>query len=98
MRRGGGRGTREGEDAVEIPVSYDKRDNGLSNYPAKRLNRATMKFVLSASFFFFRGVRSKELAAMMASLTILQSAVNSINYSRIIFFLYVNISSNVVTT
>jgi len=42
-----------GKDAAEIPVSYDKRDNGLSNYPVERLNRATMKFVLSASFFSF---------------------------------------------
>lgn len=52
---GGEEGGREksdvGEDAAEIPVSYDKRDNGLSNYPVKRLNRTTMKFVLSASFF-----------------------------------------------
>lgn len=40
---------RECEDAAEILVSYDKRDNGLSNYPAERLNRATMKFVLSVS-------------------------------------------------
>lgn len=37
---------------TEIPVTYDKRDNGLSNYPAERLNRAaTPKSVLSASFF-----------------------------------------------
>jgi len=42
-----------GEDAAEILVSYDKRDNGLSNYPVERLNRATMKFVLSTSFLFF---------------------------------------------
>lgn len=55
-RRRRGRGARkegeEGEDAAEIPVTYDKRDNGLSNYPAERLNRAAMpKSVLSASFF-----------------------------------------------
>lgn len=37
---------------TEIPVTYDKRDNGLSNYPAERLNRAARpKSVLSASFF-----------------------------------------------
>lgn len=42
------------EDAAEIPVSRDKRDNGLSNYPAKRLNRATMKLVSSFFSFPFR--------------------------------------------
>lgn len=57
-REGWGRGWQKvgrggGKDAAEIPVSYDKRDNGLSNYPVERLNRATMKFVLSASFFSF---------------------------------------------
>lgn len=46
MRRGGQKKSVVGEDAAEIPVSYDKRDNGLSNYPVERLNRATMKFVL----------------------------------------------------